>query len=63
MVTIESGEEDTIYVTRDQKPIAKITSCINNPVTKRIGIAKGKLIYPDNIDELNDEIAEMFGMA
>ena len=29
---------------------------------KRIGIAKGKYILPDNIDECNDEIARMFGM-
>jgi hypothetical protein len=29
---------------------------------KRIGIAKGKFIVPDDIDECNDEIAEMFGV-
>ena len=30
--------------------------------SKRIGIAKGKYIIPDDIDECNDEIAEMFGV-
>ena len=33
--------------------------------TKRIGIAKGKVLYnPDyDFDELNDEIAKMFGVS
>ena len=30
--------------------------------TKRIGVAKGKFVVPDDIDECNDEIAEMFGV-
>lgn len=29
---------------------------------KRIGVAKGKFTVPDNIDECNDEIAQMFGV-
>lgn len=29
---------------------------------KRIGIAKGEFIVPDDIDECNDEIAKMFGV-
>lgn len=28
---------------------------------QRIGIAKGKFEVPDNIDQYNDEISEMFG--
>lgn len=31
-------------------------------MAKRIGIAKGKYTIPDDIDECNDEIAEMFGV-
>ena len=36
-----------------------------NPVQKRIGIAKGQDLYDDDydLDELNQEIAEMFGVA
>ena len=30
-------------------------------VSQRIGIAKGKFAVADNIDQCNDEIAEMFG--
>ena len=36
------------------------TSDINT--SKRIGIAKGKFVVPDDIDECNEEIAEMFGV-
>ena len=28
--------------------------------TERTGITKGKIICPDDLDEFNDEIAEMF---
>lgn len=29
---------------------------------RRIGVAKGKFVVPDDIDECNDEIAKMFGV-
>lgn len=29
--------------------------------SKRIGVAEGKFVVPDDFDEGNDEIAEMFG--
>ena len=29
---------------------------------QRIGVANGKMVVPDNIDECNDEIAKMFGV-
>jgi uncharacterized protein YlzI (FlbEa/FlbD family) len=32
------------------------------PDDRRIGIAEGKFVVPDDIDECNDEIAEMFGV-
>jgi hypothetical protein len=35
---------------------------IGNSDCKRIGVAKGKFIVPDDIDECNGEIAEMFGV-
>lgn len=30
--------------------------------SKRIGVAEGKFVVPDDFDECNDEIAEMFGV-
>ena len=59
---IENGTEDEIIIARYGKPVAKITALNEIPVENRIGIAKGKLQIPDDIDEFNDEIAEMFGV-
>ena len=33
------------------------------PHKRRLGIADGMYIIPDNIDGCNDEIAQMFGVA
>ncbi len=59
---IETGEEDTIIVARYGNPVAKLVAYDKVPVEKRFGVAKGELQYPDDIDECNDEIAEMFGL-
>jgi hypothetical protein len=46
--------------------IIKVMQGFITPVSesdsKRIGVAKGKFDVPDDIDECNDEIAEMFGV-
>lgn len=31
--------------------------------SKRIGVAKGEFVVPDDIDECNDEIARIFGVS
>ena len=33
-----------------------------NKIERNLGIADGKFIIPDSIDECNDEIAKMFGV-
>ncbi len=38
------------------KPIKEVD------VSKRIGVAKGKYVVPEDIDWCNNEIAEMFGV-
>ena len=30
--------------------------------SKRIGVAEGKFVVPEDFDDCNDEIAEMFGV-
>ena len=60
---LERKEEKEVIVARAGKPVVKITLCDNREdVSKRIGIAEGKFVLPDDIDEYNDEIARMFGM-
>jgi antitoxin (DNA-binding transcriptional repressor) of toxin-antitoxin stability system len=57
---VETGREECIIIARYGKPVAKIVLYNDVPVSKRIGVAKGKLKSPDNLDQYNDEIAEMF---
>ena len=58
---IETGKEDSIIIARYGKPVVKMTSYTDTPVSNRIGVAKGKLKSPDDLDRYNDEIAQLFG--
>ena len=61
---LERKEESEVIVAKAGKPVVKITLYNElEDVSKRIGIAKGKFVVPDDIDECNDEIAKMFGVA
>lgn len=61
---VESGMEDAIIIARHGKPAAKLVPYTPD-ASKRIGAAKGKFILPDDwdINEGDDEIAAMFGVA
>ena len=56
---LESKREDCITVARNGKPVAKITLVQETPVSKRIGVAKGKFSVKGDFDEGNREIADM----
>lgn len=58
---IETKQEDHIVVARHGRPILKMVSYNDAPVENRIGIAKGRLSCPENIDASNGEIAALFG--
>ena len=58
---IETGKEKSVIIARYGKPVVKMVMYDEVPVTKRIGVAKGKLKSPENLDQYNDEIAAMFG--
>ena len=58
---IETGKEDMVVIARYGKPVAKLVTYNDVPVSKRIGVAKGKLKSPEDLDKYNDEIAAMFG--
>lgn len=60
---IETGKEERIIIARYGKPVVKMVVYNDAPVTKRIGVAKGKLKSPVDLDRHNDEIAELFGGA
>ena len=56
---VESRREESITVARNGRPVAKIVPYESAPVSKRIGIAKGKFTVPDDFDAGNDEIVAM----
>lgn len=60
---LETHEEDIIYIARNGIEIAQIT-LIQKDVSKRIGIAKEKIVLPDDFDTVFDgldgEISELF---
>ena len=58
---VETGQEERIIIARYGKPVVKMVQYNDVPVSKRIGVAKGKLKSPEDLDKYNDEIAEMFG--
>ncbi len=58
---VESGKEEQIVISRYGKPIVKIVVYNDVPTSQRIGVAKGKMKAPEDLDEYNDEIAESFG--
>lgn len=58
---IETGKEEQIVIARHGRPVVKMTLYNDKPVQNRIGVAKGKLKTPKNIDLDNDRIAELFG--
>ena len=58
---IETGKEEQVIIARYGKPVVKMVVYNDAPVAKRIGVAKGKLKSPKDLDKHNKEIAKMFG--
>ena len=57
---IETGQESMIVITRYGKPVVKMTAYQEKPMSRRIGIAKGKLKTPKDLDKHNEEISFSF---
>lgn len=58
---LETGKEDVIYLARNGKAIVQMTLIPVQDTSKRIGIAEGKFSVPDEFDDWDQEIEEMFG--
>ena len=60
MRLLESGQEDVVYIARNNVPIVQMT-LVDLPVeSKRIGAAKGKFVIPDEFDAWDGEVEDMF---
>jgi prevent-host-death family protein len=61
---IKSGAEDEIVIAQNGVPAARLVPIEGATIAKRppirFGLAKGKWVIPDNIDELNPEIEKLF---
>lgn len=57
---IEQGQEREIVITRNGRPAAKLAPLDSAPPGKRIGVAKGLFVVPDNVDAHNDEVSRLF---
>ena len=57
---LETGQEESIIVTKNEKPIVIMTPYPKKTVKNRIGIAEVKFHDPENFDKYDDEIASLF---
>lgn len=59
---VESGAEQEIVIARNGKPAARLVPLSTRPAAARIGVAKGLIQVPDDIDAHNREVAALFGL-
>lgn len=57
---LETGEEDVIYIARNNVPVVQMTPVDLKAPSERIGIAKGRFTVPDEFDSWDDEVEKMF---
>ena len=58
---LQTKQEEEILIANRGTVIVRMVLFDDAP-KRRLGLAKGKWEIPDDIDECNDEIAEMFGV-
>jgi len=56
---VEAGKESKIAVARNGEVAAYIIPASKTPISKRIGVGKGRFKAPVDFDANNDEIIEM----
>lgn len=54
---VESKREDEVRIARNGRPVVKIVLINPVPASKRIGVAEGKFVVPDDLDAGSKEIA------
>ena len=54
---VENKGEDEIRIARNGRPVVKIVLIDPVPASKRIGVAEGKFVVPDDLDAGSEEIA------
>jgi prevent-host-death family protein len=57
---VESGREQEIVIARNGRPVARLVAYHAPRVDRRIGVARGRFVVPDDIDASNAEVAALF---
>ena len=57
---VESGVETEVIIARNGRPAARLVALKPVSTGKRIGVAKGKLVAPQDIDKGEETIIAMF---
>jgi prevent-host-death family protein len=57
---VESGAEREIIIARNGRPAARLVAIKAAATGKRIGVAKGKFVVPNDIDADAAEVAALF---
>lgn len=57
---LETGEEKAVIIARNGHPIAQMTLIPPETPEKRIGAAKGKFTVPDDFDNWDHDIEDLF---
>jgi prevent-host-death family protein len=57
---VESGSEAEIIIARNGKPAARLVPIGERKPVRRLGVAKGLFVVPDDFDRYNAEIERMF---
>ena len=60
VAAVESGAEAEVIIARNGRPVARLVPVKPVRTGKRIGVAKGKFVVPDNIDADEEAIADLF---
>ncbi len=60
LLLLETKQESEIIICKKNKPIAKVVPILSNNPLDALGIAKGKLKYPLNINDGDSEIESFF---
>ena len=58
---LETKQEEVIYLARNGTAVVQITLIPKKAANKRIGVAAGKFRVPEEFDQWDKEIGEMFG--
>jgi prevent-host-death family protein len=58
--SLVAGKEDQVVISRHGKPVARVIPLHKANTSKRIGVASGRFVVPDDIDGANATIAALF---